>query len=226
MDTEPTNVPGEPLDHDAGTLTNDYSFTADWFSHNIPVWTALIDEIPTVSKILEIGSYEGRSTVWLIDNAFKATGKGEVFCIDTWEGGPEQQGADMAAVEERFIRNLAIAKAKAEADISVQLFKGSSFDQLASLIALGHGLSFDIIYVDGSHQCPDVLSDLVLSFQLCKVGGLIICDDYLWRPGNHGEENLLDQPKLAIDSFVNCYARKLLLYNTPLYQLHIKKTSV
>lgn len=213
------------MDHVEDTPTNDYVFTADWFSHNIPVWTALIEDLGPVSKILEIGAYEGRSTVWLMENAFKATGTGELFCIDTWLGGPEQPGADMSAVEERFTRNIAIAGATAGTDVSVRLFKGSSFDQLASLIALGHGQSFDIVYVDGSHLCSDVLNDLVLSFQLCKVGGLIICDDYLWRPGNHGEENPLDQPKLAIDAFVNCNARKLVLYNTPLYQLHIRKTS-
>lgn len=205
---------------------NDYSFTADWFSANVPVWSALLDEIPAIGKVLEIGSYEGRSTVWLIEHAFKATGRGEVFCIDTWEGGPEHQGNDMPAVKERFLRNIEIAKAKTEAEIAVHLLKGSSFDQLVSLIADGHGLSFDLIYVDGSHLCSDVLSDLVLAFQLCKVGGLIICDDYLWPAPIHGQETLLDQPKFAIDSFVNCYARKLLLYNTPLYQLHIKKTSV
>jgi len=205
---------------------NDYSFTADWFSANVPVWSALLDEIPAIGRVLEIGSYEGRSTVWLIEHAFKATGRGEVFCIDTWEGGPEHQGNDMPAVEERFLRNIEIAKAKTEAEIAVHLLKGSSFDQLVSLIAGGHGLSFDLIYVDGGHLCSDVLSDLVLAFQLCKVGGLIICDDYLWPAPIHGQETLLDQPKFAIDSFVNCYARKLLLYNTPLYQLHIKKTSV
>ncbi len=205
---------------------NDYSFTSDWVSAHIPVWTALINDIPAIGKILEIGSYEGRSTVWLIENAFKATARGEIFCIDTWEGGTEHQGIDMSAVEERFIRNIEIAKSKAETEITVNLLKGSSFDQLISLIANGHGLSFDLIYVDGSHQCPDVLSDLVLSFQLCKIDGLIICDDYLWPSATHGQENLLDQPKFAIDSFVNCYARKLALFNTPLYQLYIKKTSV
>lgn len=213
------------MDHVEDTPTNDYAFTVDWFSQHVPVWTALIDDLGLVSKILEIGTYEGRSTVWLIENAFKATGKGEVFCIDSWQGGSEHQGTDMSAVEERFNRNVVIARARAGVEVSVRLFKGSSFDQLASLIALGHGQSFDIVYVDGSHMCSDVLSDLVLSFQLCKVGGLIICDDYLWPAPVHGQESLLDHPKLAIDSFVNCYARKLLLYNTPLYQLHIRKTS-
>lgn len=203
-----------------------YSFTNDWVSAHSPVWKLLLKDSPAVSKLLEIGSYEGRSTVWWMGNAFRATGKGEIFCVDTWEGSPEHEGTDIPAVEERFLRNTAIARAKTKAKIKVHVLKGRSTDRLAHLIADGHGLSFDLIYVDGSHQCPDVLSDLVLAFELCKVGGLIICDDYLWSSAVHGQENPLDQPKLAIDSFVNCYARKVALYNTPLYQLHIRKTSV
>lgn len=203
-----------------------YAFTTDWVSKHLPVWKLLLKDIPAVSKVLEIGSYEGRSTVWLMEHAFKATGKGEIFCIDTWNGSTEHEGADLSAVEKRFVRNTAIARARSKADVTVHRLKGRSFDQLARLIAKGHRLSFDLIYVDGSHQCADVLGDLVLSFELCKVGGLIICDDYLWSPAIHGQENLLDQPKLAIDSFVNCHARKIALYNTPLYQIHLRKTSV
>lgn len=51
------------MDHDAGSLMNDYSFTVDWFSQHVPVWTALVDDLGPVTKVLEIGSYEGRSTV-------------------------------------------------------------------------------------------------------------------------------------------------------------------
>lgn len=206
-------------------LVQDYAFTVDWFSAHIPVWTSLVEEQQPIGKVLEIGSYEGRSTVWLIENAFKATGKGEIFCVDSWEGGAEHRGTDMSAVHARFTGNIAIAKDRSAAKVDVTLLNGASCDELVALLAHGHGSSFDLIYVDGSHQCSDVLSDLVLAFQLCKVGGVIVCDDYLWPAPVHGEESLLDQPKFAIDSFVNCYARKLTLYNAPLYQLFIRKTS-
>ena len=222
----PANVTEGPLGHAANRSMTDYSFSTDWFSCHIPVWKLLIGETHSIGKILEIGSYEGRSTTWLIENAFRTSGKGEIFCIDPWTGGIEHQATDMSGLEERFKRNIEIAKSRTSAEITVTPLKGLSIDHLIALIANGHRLSFDLIYIDGSHECPDVLNDLVLSFQLCKVGGLIICDDYLWSRETHGSEDLLHQPKLAIDSFVNCYRRKLFLYNTILSQIYIKKTSI
>lgn len=202
----------------------EYDFTSDWFSAHIPVWTALLGDMPVIGKILEIGSYEGRSAVWLLEHGFRGGGSRDLYCIDTWEGAPEHAGTDMSAVEARFHHNVGIASARS-GDAATHVLKGRSDEHLVSLIAGGHRASFDVIYVDGSHDCSHVLSDLVLAFQLCRVDGIIICDDYLWRVGARGQENLLDQPKLAIDAFVNCYARRLALYNTPLYQLHIRKTS-
>jgi predicted O-methyltransferase YrrM len=219
------NMPAQTEDSKRAIPADEYSFTSDWFSGHVPVWSAFIDELAPVGKILEIGSYEGRSTAWLIENAFKASGKGEIFCIDTWAGGVEHRDMDMQEVEQRFIHNTGLARTKTAADVAIQRCKGASFEQLVALNQSGHGATFDLIYVDGGHQCADVLGDLVLAFALCKVGGLIICDDYLWLYGKNEKQNLLNQPKLAIDSFVNCYAQKLRVRGAPLYQLFIQKTA-
>lgn len=222
---KPVSKPPQPMDRDAGDGIEGYSFTFDWFSPCIPAWRELLSQVPEIGKIIEIGSYEGRSAVWLIENAFKAGGKGELFCVDTWKGGVEHHAADMSAIEERFLGNIATAKSRSRSDVTVHILKGSSLGLLASLVSEGHGLSFDLIHIDGSHQCPDVLSDAVLSFQLCKVGGLIICDDYCWSQEPHGGEDLLNQPKLAIDSFVNCYRRKLTVSGVNLRQIYLRKTA-
>jgi predicted O-methyltransferase YrrM len=58
-----------------------------------------------------------------------------------------------------------------------------SRDALVALLVGGHAGTFDFIYIDESHQAADVLSDLTLSFPLCKIGGLITCDDYMWSFG-------------------------------------------
>jgi len=221
----PVNKSPQPMVREAGDGIEGYSFTVDWFSSCVPAWRDQLSGVPGIGKILEIGSYEGRSAVWLIESAFKAGGKGEMYCIDTWKGGVEHDAADMAAIEEKFLRNIATAKTRSRSDVTVHVLKGASSALLASLVSEGHALSFDVIHVDGSHQCPDVLSDLVLSFQLCKVGGLIICDDYGWSLEAHGSEDLLNQPKLAIDSFVNCYRRKLVLSGVSLRQAYLRKTA-
>jgi hypothetical protein len=49
-----------------GAQTGEYEFTRDWFSQNVPVWRQIISrDKPT--KILEIGSFEGRSTCRIIE---------------------------------------------------------------------------------------------------------------------------------------------------------------
>jgi predicted O-methyltransferase YrrM len=205
---------------------SNYEFTTDWFSKNIPTWDYLVKKISPVKKILEIGSFEGMSTVWLINNVFKNSQAGEIFCVDTWEGGVEHDSLNMSAVEMRFEKNIELAKAESQCNAAIVKLKGRSQDILSDLLSKEHRQSFDFIYVDGSHECADVLTDLVLSYHLCRSGGVIVCDDYLWSMETHGNEDLLNQPKLAIDSFVNCYRRKVsILSGAPLYQLYLQKTS-
>ena len=205
----------------------DYLFTQDWFSRYAPQWQAVLGELGPVGKALEVGSYEGRSSVWLIENVFSAGDRGEIHCVDSWEGGTEHLAGriDMASVEQHFRHNIDLAQAQSPAKLSVHVHKGRSFDVLVTLLGGGHRQSFDLVYIDGSHQCPDVLNDLVLCFALCRVGGLIVVDDYIWSQEEAGSEDLLNQPKLAVDSFVNCYRRKLRLFNLGIAQLYLSKTA-
>ncbi len=47
-----------------------YDFTSDWFGGHIPTWTRLFADLAGKPNLafLEVGSYEGRSTVWLLGN--------------------------------------------------------------------------------------------------------------------------------------------------------------
>lgn len=200
--------------------TYEYEYTTDWFSHHILTWSQIFSVvIPQAQKILEIGSYDGRSTVWLLENVLQRTG-GTVYCVDTWEGGFEHDRAGMIAVEERFDKNTAIALQKS-GRASVTKLKGKSRAVLARLYVGEGENAFDFVYVDGSHQSSDVLEDLIGAFSLCKVGGVIACDDYLWEFGN----NPLHTPKLAIDAFVNCFSSKLTLLRARLDQIYLVKTA-
>lgn len=201
--------------------SEEFSFSADWFSHNIPNWERLFSlHLSGAGKFLEIGSYEGRSTVWLAERASARERGGEIYCVDTWSGGEEHTGEVMAAIEARFDRNIELARRRFAPTTIVKL-KGRSHEQMLQLLAHGHRETFDFIYVDGSHQAPDVLGDLFLAWQLCRIDGIIACDDYLW---GEGSENILHRPKLGVDAFTSCFAGKLkVLYGFPLYQLYMTK---
>ena len=206
-----------------------YQFTNSWFRDVAKnPWDVLVPHL-SPSTILEIGSYEGASICYLID-LLAAKQPIEVHCVDTWEGGLEAQPngiapADMNAVEERFHRNTQLAVENAPHPVDFHVHKGRSDAMLAKLLAGGKASHFGFIYVDGSHEAPDVLSDAVLAFRLLKVGGLMVFDDYLWAPALPGGVDPLQCPKPAIDAFTNLYCRKVEVIPAPLAQLYVQKVS-
>lgn len=208
--------------------TTDYDFTVDWFSYNIPTWKRLIDELKP-RRIIEIGCYEGRSTTWIIEQC-SAAQPIELHCIDTWDGGEEFrkgafQGREMSDAEQRFSSNVQQACQRAANPVQLTQHKTSSERALIHILANGGLGGFDLIYIDGSHQAADVLRDAVLSFDLLRVGGLMIFDDYLWCMEPVGQQDSLGMPKPAIDAFTNLYQRKLqVIPHCPVYQLYATKT--
>lgn len=179
-----------------------YSFTQDWFDRAIPFMEQIKTNFGQPKRILEIGSYEGRSTVWFAENMLQ--GGGEICCIDTWEGGEEHKEMDIVAgVEATFDANMNALQANIADRNNVTKQKGTSVQWLAEHIR--RGSKFDFIYVDGSHTAPDVLTDLCLSWQLLDVGGIMVMDDYLWGEAR----DALHRPKLAIDAFVNTHSEFL-----------------
>lgn len=208
------------------TTAPDYRFTNSWFNDTAKgVWDILIPQIKP-ARILEIGSFEGASTCYLIDTLAKDAAI-ELHCIDTWEGGVEhvERGMDMGSVEQLFQHNTRTAIECAAHPVNLSIHKGFSDAQMAKLLADGQAGTFDFVYIDGSHQAPDVLCDAVLGFRLLKPGGVMAFDDYIWAEQLPYGKDPLRCPKIAIDAFTNIYFRKLQILSAPLYQLYIQKLS-
>jgi predicted O-methyltransferase YrrM len=206
-----------------------YDFTNQWFEGLAKVtWESFIPQI-NPSRLLEIGSYEGASACYLIQKL--AVSKDiELHCVDTWQGGLEHKtggdgGVDMTAVEQRFHHNTKTAISEVNHAVELVIHKESSDVALSKLIAEGKQNYFDFIYIDGSHQAPDVLCDALLSFRLLKIDGVIAFDDYLWEEKLPYGTDPIRCPKLAIDAFTNIYCRKVRVISAPLYQLYIQKIS-
>jgi predicted O-methyltransferase YrrM len=200
-----------------------YEFSNDWFGVARKNWDDIMAQLKP-SRVLEIGSFEGASTCYLIEKVGTAKAL-DLYCVDTWEGGEEHGYENMGSVEKRFDSNVKIARSKASHEVTFHKLKRFSDQALASLLADGKQGYFDFIYVDGSHRAPDVLCDAVLSFRLLRVGGVIAFDDYLWNDTRRQEIDPISSPKIAIDAFTNIYSRKLRIMRAPLYQLYIQKTS-
>ena len=202
---------------------DNYEFTNQWFEKTAkPLWSQIINQSKP-EKILEIGSYEGASTCFLIDTLSLYHDSFEIYTIDTWDGGVEhkEMKINMKLVEERFHKNTSLAIKNSSKKIELVTFKDKSINALSKLITNQKSNYFDFIYIDGSHMASDVLSDAILSFELLKINGIIGFDDYLWKLPN--SNNLLTNPKIAIDSFTNIFALRSAIFRTPNHQVYIKK---
>jgi predicted O-methyltransferase YrrM len=211
-------------------------YTQDWFTRHLPVWNPLVATVKP-KKILEIGSFEGRSTCFMIENATVYNDDIEIHCVDTWLGSKEHGDTDFKQVEARFDANVKESLDKVtDRNVRVIKHKGTSLEQFSKLVVEGHLSSFDWVLVDGSHLAVDVLYDAIFAFKLTRLGGVIIFDDYNVQEAPDLENNL-DFPKIAIKSFGKIYGHKVSLVrlineNTgkPLtdsdtYQLYLTKIS-
>jgi len=207
-----------------------YNFTQNWFTYN-----DLVQFLPLQTQeeihILEIGSFEGKSSVWFIENLLNNKNS-TISCIDPWVTYDQKNDSlnsyhkdiskkDLSNLTdgyifsdeyETFVKNIN----ETERSPQVNIMKGFSDVLLPNLIS--NKKQYDIIFIDGNHTAPYVLSDAIMSWKLLKVNGIMIFDDYLWELNK--PETL--RPKMAVDNFISNYADYLEVIWTD-YRMAIKK---
>lgn len=178
-------------------------FTQDFFTCNIDNFCKIRDQLGTVHDALEIGSYQGRSACWMLQNMISY--QGSLTCIDPFthqdlapfscqyahDGNPD--------ITARFWRNINEQKNPHQ---TVELLVSRSYPALADLISRRR--EFDFVYIDGNHRSPVVLIDACMSFGMLRPGGVMLFDDYL-----ESGKTLLQGSKLAIDAFVNIFSEHI-----------------
>lgn len=181
-------------------------FTKDFFTKHIDNFKTIIEILGPVELALEIGSYQGRSACWMLQNMITDTGR--LTCIDPfthqdltpWDcDTPADGNLDIAA---RFQRNIDEHK---KPNQTVRLMIQRSYPALAQLVT--EKQQFDFIYIDGNHSTATTLADACMAFGLTKMGGIMLFDDYF----NQGFDQTLGGCKPSIDAFVNLFTN----YVTP-----------
>lgn len=204
---------------------NKYKFTKKMNFWNVDHLTnfALIKQIFNNSEesqlnFLEIGVFEGRTSCWLIDNILSIESinksKGMLHCIDPYIAKNGEYNLRQHLGDIIFYR-------ESSGKVLIDLIKDNIF-------------KFDFIYVDGDHNACGLLEDLILSWKLLKVGGIMLIDDYEmeavdpWHYISHKEftqnnpKLRFTHPRIAIDAFLNIYRGQfdLVIDN---YQIGVKK---
>jgi len=195
-----------------------YQFSTDWFTRNIEIWEQNLSRFANAHGInmLEIGSWEGRSTCWLLDNILTHD-SARITCVDTFAGSFEHkewyEDSYLKSIEERFDFNIS----RTNASEKVQKIVGNSQKVMRALMLN----SYDIVYIDGSHLAKDVLADALLCWDLVKVGGTIIFDDYDFILADKPAQNT----KNGIDPFLTLFCDNIKVIHKS-HQVIIEKTTL
>ena len=132
----------------------------------------LIGHLKGVENMVEIGSYQGESTLIFLENL---TTLKKIFAVDPWvngycEGDVCSEEYPMEIVEKNFD-----LRTKNFGNL-VKIKKTS--EQFSKEI---EDLSLDFVYIDGDHRYESCLKDIELWLPKVKKGGFIGGHDYLER---------------------------------------------
>ena len=170
------------------------SFTQKWFLNNIEIFCYYLPKDLTKNfSYLEIGSYEGLSALNILLNYPNS----KVTTIDLWSQSninSESLEVNFDDVEKRFDANLK--------DFKFNKIKKDSVIALREL--LNKNVYFDLIYIDGSHNGEDILSDAIESYKLLNIGGTIIFDDVV-----NANKNISIQSYKGFEKFCEIYQKRL-----------------
>ena len=189
--------------------------TQDWFSDNIPLWTSFVPLINTSDpRILEIGSWEGRSAIFLLTSPLCANG-GSIVCIDHFDLFATPAGKERY---EKVIHNLSITGRPFRV---IAKFSVPGLMDLLEEAVKRKTAGFDWVYIDGSHRADDTFLDAELAWRLTNEGAIFIFDDYLWPCQPHDSPY---HPKPGIDAFVKLHENEFKVISSgSSYQMALQK---
>lgn len=144
--------------------------------------------LPNKAKILEIGSFQGGSTLAL-GHAIAGT-EIELYCLDPWSNYLDQgdfanfersKVSDDFRIINNFIKNTTFIGE------NLRMLRGKS----CAFAGLLEGKGFDFIFIDGAHDYDSVRYDVKVAFSALKPGGFVCGHDY--HSEGHGVRQAVDE---------------------------------
>ncbi len=150
--------------------------------------------------VIEIGVFQGFFTFNMTGLVAPQNKNYRHFAIDPFDTSPDLESQVISQAFDCFLHNLEVF------DYAGNIFFMRQNSSAALMELINKNVQAELIYVDGDHTAPQVLEDLVLAWKLLKPGGIMLCDDSVtWGD----DQQVTDTPRLAVDSFLHCYWRKV-----------------
>lgn len=138
-------------------------------SEHFVIFSALSQSKADINRILEIGTFDGRSAK-VLSSLFPDS---EIVTIDL----PSDHPVFTSTYHRDTDSNSFIEKR----DEILKSCNNVEFRELDSIrLTEWTPQQFDMVWVDGAHGYPMIAIDLMNAFRLCRKGGYVLCDD-VWH---------------------------------------------
>ena len=165
-----------------------------WFNYS-ETYDMIVDEIADDGKIVEIGSFLGRSTHYLATSLMNANKEQvKIYCVDTFGGSSEHGNLKLP---KDFI---SIFKENLQFFIGREMvipLQGRSDSQ--DILNKFENESVDYIMVDGAHEHEPVLGDIENWWPKLKQDGVMFGDDFTLESVKEAVKIMM--PKLQTQGF-------------------------
>jgi cephalosporin hydroxylase len=157
----------------------------NWFNYE-EFYSYAIDVLPNNSKMVEIGSWLGRSISFFVVESIIKNKKIDCTCVDIWQEYDEIKNHPIFENDNAyntFLQNTSLIKNH------ITPLRGFSIDVSKNF----DDNSLDFIFIDAAHDYQNVLNDLKHWYPKLKVGGLIGGHDYYYT----------NEVAMAVNDFFN-----------------------
>ena len=185
----------------------DYKYTQTWFTHS-EIKYHLINLLDKSKKnnILEIGCYEGLSSVFFADN-FIDNPHSSLTCVDPFLTIDNNDHSYLLQNNEELNFDYNISNCKNKDKITIYKTTSDNFFE-------NNNKTYNFIYIDGCHEPDFIQRDMENSFKFLEKDGIMWMDDY------RGGDGVIIKNKM--DNFLEKYIGQYVVIHNG-YQIAIKK---
>jgi len=154
-------------------IYNEEQFGENWFNYP-EVYTHLVEISNNEAHFVEVGSWKGKSSAYMVVEIINSRKNIKFDCIDTWESSPETINIDTSMLFETFVSNMKPLENYYTAK------RGKSVDIAETYT----DNSLDFCFIDACHEYEYVRADIIAWYPKVKIGGIIAGHDYgSYAPG-------------------------------------------
>jgi len=151
----------------------------NWFTYP-QLYSGVVKYFPDNSIFVEVGSWRGRSSVYMGVEIVNSGKDQMLVCVDTWEGSEENQGHKILennGLYKDFLKNIGPVE-----DVRPGTLLAMRMTSIDASEYVDDG-SLDFVFIDASHDYDNVIADIRAWYPKVKEGGVIAGHDYPDWPG-------------------------------------------